>query len=356
MISRGNVPVFSRSATPGAISALGELAHRVADPRLILGRREVHGRGAPPPPGFGADREAPGWPPPPGPRPPRRRRRNRRRRLPRPLPRAPSPEPPALALARSPASAVGRRTAAGPERLPTGVWGPPTRVWGPPTRVWDLPTAVCGPADGRSPPAAGAAAGAGGAPGPPFLAALASPSSAASAAPAAASAAFAPRLGRVDPALLEVAERHDDLGPRRVRPQELDDLSRAEPAAGSPVSVGIRSASKRTIRVHAIFLAEPSGPRSSMTKRSRSWSRACSAYSNPGSASRQSSLQQGEVLLSPFERLFHRDHPVPEHSRLAHGGPLASSPGSRAHPIAQSPAVRKISRAMISRWISLVPS
>jgi hypothetical protein len=60
--------------------------------------------------------------------------------------------------------------------------------------------------------------------------------------------------------------------------------------------------------------------------------------------------QQREVLLSPFERLFHRDHPVPEHACLAHR--LAPSV---PHPIT-SPLSRKISRAMISRWISLVPS
>ena len=59
-------------------------------------------------------------------------------------------------------------------------------------------------------------------------------------------------------------------------------------------------------------------------------------------------LEEGEVFLASLERLLHRDHAVPEHSGLGHG---VSGP----YPIA-SPASRKISRAMMRRWISLVPS
>jgi len=54
-------------------------------------------------------------------------------------------------------------------------------------------------------------------------------------------------------------------------------------------------------------------------------------------------FQHLEILLSSLERLLHRDHAVPEHASLWH------------YPISTS-APRKISRAMMSRWISLVPS
>ena len=57
-------------------------------------------------------------------------------------------------------------------------------------------------------------------------------------------------------------------------------------------------------------------------------------------------LEQLEVLLAALERLLHRDHAVPEHAGLSHRA---------CYPIL-SPASLKISRAMIRRWISLVPS
>ena len=44
-ISRGKRSSFSQRATCGAISRLGELAHRVADARLVLREVEVHGSG-----------------------------------------------------------------------------------------------------------------------------------------------------------------------------------------------------------------------------------------------------------------------------------------------------------------------
>ena len=41
------------------------------------------------------------------------------------------------------------------------------------------------------------------------------------------------------------------------------------------------------------------------------------------------SLQELEVLLSPLEGLFHRDHPVSKHPRLRHGGSLIRSRAPR---------------------------
>jgi hypothetical protein len=77
------------------------------------------------------------------------------------------------------------------------------------------------------------------------------------------------------------------------------------------------------------------------------------------------------MLFASLEGLFHRDHAVSKHSRLAQLGlrrgasgrqrrpsrPAVSGRGEgrSLHPIT-SPASLKTSRAMMSRWISLVPS
>jgi hypothetical protein len=69
-------------------------------------------------------------------------------------------------------------------------------------------------------------------------------------------------------------------------------------------------------------------------------------------------LQELQVLLAPLEGLFHRDHAVPEHACLRHVELLSSGfsvQSYRLHPIV-SPLSLKISLAMMSRWISLVPS
>src|SRR5262249_45348620 len=70
-------------------------------------------------------------------------------------------------------------------------------------------------------------------------------------------------------------------------------------ASGSPVRAGVRSASKRTIRVHETFLVRPSGASSTMTKRSRSWSRERSRDVNSGRASRQTAFRRSRRLWPP---------------------------------------------------------
>ncbi len=82
-----------------------------------------------------------------------------------------------------------------------------------------------------------------------------------------------------------------------------------------------------------------------MTKTSRSWSSECSRYSNSGSASRQSSFRSGRCF-SPPSRVCSIETTRSRNMRV---WPMASYP-------IESPLSRKISRAMISRWISLVPS
>ena len=96
---------------------------------------------------------------------------------------------------------------------------------------------------------------------------------------------------------------------------------RSSPAVsptGSPVSAGIRSASKSTMRVQQTRFVRPSGASSSITKRSRSWSSVCSRYVELRQRLPAEDLQELEVLLASLERLFHRDHAVPEHACLRH--------------------------------------
>ncbi len=144
-------------------------------------------------------------------------------------------------------------------------------------------------------------------------------------------------------------------------------------AAGSAASVGILSASKRTMRVQETRRRAPSGPSKSMTKRSRSWSSECSRKTNPGRASPQISFRMARCFSPPSKVCsiettrsrnirvwpleFRRDAqrrlrllPLPAGEGRGEGSSHAS-----AHPIA-SPLSRNTSRAMISRWISLVPS
>ena len=163
-------------------------------------------------------------------------------------------------------------------------------------------------------------------------------------------------------------------GRARVRAQELDDLGPQRRRAGLPVdrwyALGVEEHHPRPADLRRI---RPSGASRIITKRSRSWSSVCSRNANSGIASRQIAFEELQVLLAPLERLLHRDHAVPEHACLWHmrvsrqstvnsqqeGLPSLPTVDCRLstllHPIA-TPASLKISRAMISRWISLVPS
>jgi hypothetical protein len=67
-------------------------------------------------------------------------------------------------------------------------------------------------------------------------------------------------------------------------------------------------------------------------------------------------LQKLEMPLAPFERLFHRDHSVSEHAGLWHMYSQPSAVISQPADQMFTPASLKISLAMMSRWISLVPS
>jgi len=129
---------------------------------------------------------------------------------------------------------------------------------------------------------------------------------------------FAPWLRRVDPSVLEVPERHDDLGPAGSGPDELDDplakttggiarenrdpLGVEEDHAGpsDPTHAAVRRGELHHEQIP--FVVE--GVRDVLEIRQR--------FPAQG-------LQELEVLLAPFEGLFHRDHAVPEHACLRHG-------------------------------------
>jgi hypothetical protein len=169
-----------------------------------------------------------------------------------------------------------------------------------------------------------------------------------------------------------VPERHDDLRARRVRAHELDDLA---PQRRLGVS-GDRWYALGVVEHHPRPAHAPNPPVRSLEDHHEEVALVVKRvlpkreFRNRLAAD---SLQELEVLLAPLERLLHRDHPVPKHACLWHmrvsrqstvnsqqeGLPSLPTVDCRLstllHPIA-TPASLKISRAMIRRWISLVPS
>jgi hypothetical protein len=152
-----------------------------------------------------------------------------------------------------------------------------------------------------------------------LLLASALSSAAATASPPAASSASVPaRLGRVDPALLEMAKRHDDFGTRRASPQELDD-------PGAENGRGIARQRGDAFRVEEHH-ARPG----------HSFRRAVGAaqihdekialviervlgilvFRERFAAEL---LEHRQMFLAALEGLLHRDHAVPEHAGLRHG-------------------------------------
>ena len=320
-----------------------ELAHGVADPLLVFGQLEVHGAAAdggpdppPPPPdppaapGGVAGTAAPLATRPPGARPERLRRPPRRR------------DAAAAGASAAREDAAADRKAAAARRRSDGP--PPGRRSGalPPGRR-------CGPSEpGRrcGPPGPGRRSG----DGPPRRSGppRSWPACPRPRPPRRRRRLSAPRLGRVDPALLEVAEGDDDLGLRGARPDELHDL-RAQRRAG----LGRERRNALGVEQHHAGPGRFAGSRrplatSSMTKRSRSWSSVCSRNSSSGRASRHMSLSSGRCF-SPPSRVCSIETTRSRNMRV---WPML------AVSFIRSPArvSRKISRAMISRWISLVPS
>jgi len=157
--------------------------------------------------------------------------------------------------------------------------------------------------------------------GPSVLSALPALSTlAAAAAPSAATPAPALALGlwRVDPAVLQVPERDDDLGPRRVVADELDD-------PGPERARRIRRHHGETLRVEQHHprpgdaLAHAAGPLHVHDEEVSLVVEHVLAVLELGQRLAAELLEDGEMLLAALEGLLHRDDPVPEHAGLAHG-------------------------------------
>jgi hypothetical protein len=153
----------------------------------------------------------------------------------------------------------------------------------------------------------------------PFLASPLAPAASTASAPAPPSASLAARLGRVDPAFLEVTERDHDFGPRRARPQEIDDLgaqNRRGIARQRRDALGVEEhhpcpgdffcLAGRAAEVHDKKIAL-------MVER-------VVGILEVRQGLAAEILEEREMFLAPFQGLLHRDHAVPEHAGLRHGG------------------------------------
>ncbi len=100
------------------------------------------------------------------------------------------------------------------------------------------------------------------------------------------------------------------------------------------------------MRVQAILLAAPSGPCKVHHEEIAFVVERVLLDLEVGQRLPAELRQEREMFFAALERLIHRDHTVSEHPCLTH---------VPSYPIV-SAASRKISRAMIRRWISLVPS
>jgi hypothetical protein len=162
-----------------------------------------------------------------------------------------------------------------------------------------------------------------------------------------------------------MTERDQDLGPRRLLAQEPDDFRaqdrgrirgqrrdalRVEEHHARPADATLRSVGSFEVHDEEVALVvEHMLPEDEVRQRLAA-----------------DVLEEREMLLAALERLFHRDHAVPEHACLAHsallrsasrtvdkGGEVANAPSpvdsqQIHHPIT-IPLSRKISRAMINR-------
>src|ERR1700693_2730569 len=137
---------------------------------------------------------------------------------------------------------------------------------------------------------------------------------------AAASAAslLAARRGCVHPAVLEVAERHDDLGTRRLRTQELDD-PRAQRCQGIPRQRGDALRVEEHHPRQAYTARPPAGRLEHHYEEVALVVERVFSEGELRQALAADGLEKLEVLLASLERLLHRDHPVPEHACLWHG-------------------------------------
>jgi len=132
------------------------------------------------------------------------------------------------------------------------------------------------------------------------------------------SASFlATRLGRVDPTLFEVSKRHDDLGAAGSLAEIFADLADER-------RVRIFNRRRKTLRVKKHH-ARPADRASAPVARHEDHHEQVSFMVQvvlPILEIRKrlfaDRFQEFEMLLSPFEGLFHRDHPVPEHACLWH--------------------------------------
>jgi hypothetical protein len=162
-----------------------------------------------------------------------------------------------------------------------------------------------------------------------LLAAALLPARATPAAPAAAPA-FLARLGRVHPALFEVAEGHEDLGPADLGSQLLHDL---RPQRGG--GIGRQGRDALRIEEHhagpAHALARAAGRFEVHHEEIALVIERVLAQDEVRQRLGAEGLQQREMFFAPLERLFHRDHPVPENACLAHDSrPLGRRGGPRA--------------------------
>jgi hypothetical protein len=144
------------------------------------------------------------------------------------------------------------------------------------------------------------------------------PASAATpASPASAASALAPRLGRVDPPLLEMTERHDDLGPSCPALQEVDDLApdrgrRVPRERRDPLGVEKHHARPRDADALAGGALELHNEEVPLVIEG------VLAVLEIRKRLAAEVFEQREVFFASLQRLLHRDHPVPEHSSLCH--------------------------------------
>jgi hypothetical protein len=126
-----------------------------------------------------------------------------------------------------------------------------------------------------------------------------------------------------------MAEGHDDLRPCRVRAEELDDPG---PQRGEGIARQRRDA-LRVVKRHPRPAHSPGPPVRRFENHYEEVSLVIEGVF-PERELRQrlaaDGFQELEVLLSPLESLFHRDHPVPEHSGLGHQIPAPAARFTRS--------------------------
>jgi len=112
-------------------------------------------------------------------------------------------------------------------------------------------------------------------------------------------------------------ERHHDFGSRRVGLQEIDDLSaqnrrRIARQGRDPFGVEKDHPRPRDLLGGTVRAAQLHDEEIALVVEG------VLGVLEAGECLPAHVLEQGKMLLPPFEGLFHRDHAVPEHARLAH--------------------------------------